>query len=247
MKRLFLFLLLVATVRGDGLTDLRATLQKLESDQPLRARIEVSSKNSEGESDRQKQQATGANSVIVESVPDGMRLGWSAEQIKQARKAAWDNAANPDAPKSGLATLGALSADDAANFLSAANPLRRWLEKAKLVEERADSFAGKPARLLVLQLDLRLNAEARKILKNSDATLKIWLDPNGVPLGLDRNINLRFSKYLLTYRIHEHDAREFQNLAGRLIVTRATHETTGSGLGHSEESHSTTTVTLLSD
>ena len=247
MKLLLLFLVTApALLFADGLADVRATLQKLQSDQPLRARVEINTRRLGGESDKQKQsQAT--SSLIVESGPQGLTLSWSPEQIKQSRKAAWTQTANPDAPKSDLATLKALAAGEALNLLDAADPLRRGLEKAVLQEERRDTYQGKPVRLLVIKVDLRLDEEERKALKSSEAILKLWLDGEGVPLAMERDIQARFSKFLIGFRVHEHETREFQRAGGRLVVTRASKDSSGSGFGHSDESHTTTTVTLLTD
>jgi hypothetical protein len=74
-----------ALLFADGLTDVRATLQKLQSDQPLRARVEIKTRRSGGESDKQKQSQT-TSSVLVESGPQGLTLSWSPEQIKESRK-----------------------------------------------------------------------------------------------------------------------------------------------------------------
>ena len=247
MKLLLLFLVTApALLFADGLADVRATLQKLQSDQPLRARVEINTRRLGGESDKQKQsQAT--SSLIVESGPQGLTLSWSPEQIKQSRKAAWTQTANPDAPKSDLATLKALAAGEALNLLDAADPLRRGLEKAVLQEERRDTYQGKPVRLLVIKVDLGLDEEERKALKSSEAILKLWLDGEGVPLAMERDIQARFSKFLIGFRVHEHETREFQRAGGRLVVTRASNDSSGSGFGHSDESHTTTTVTLLTD
>lgn len=247
MKLLLLFLVTApALLFADGLADVRATLQKLQSDQPLRARVEINTRRLGGESDKQKQsQAT--SSLIVESGPQGLTLSWSPEQIKQSRKAAWTQTANPDAPKSDLATLKALAAGEALNLLDAADPLRRGLEKAVLQEERRDTYQGKPVRLLVIKVDLGLDEEERKALKSSEAILKLWLDGEGVPLAMERDIQARFSKFLIGFRVHEHETREFQRAGGRLVVTRASKDSSGSGFGHSDESHTTTTVTLLTD
>ena len=248
MKVSLLFLLIAPSLLpADGLSDVRGTLSKLQSDQLLRARVEIKTRNTGGESDKQKQQAEGTSAVIVENGPEGLRLSWSPEQIKQARKAAWEKTLHPDAVKSNLATLAALEANEALNLLDFANPLWRSLEGATLQEDKRDTYQGKPARLLVVRLDLRLNEEARKLMKSADAIVKLWLDEHGVPLGMDRDLQIKLSKFFLTYRVHEHDTRDFAEAGGRLMVTRAVHESFGSGLGHSEESHSNTTVRLLSD
>jgi hypothetical protein len=231
---------------ADGLTDVRATLQKLQSDQPLRARVEIKTRRLGGESDKQKQ-SQAISVVIVESGPQGLTLSWSPEQIKQSRKAAWAETANPDAPKSDLATLKALTAGEALNLLDAADPLRRGLEKAVLKEDKRDTYQGKPVRLLVIRIELALDEEERKALKSSEAILKLWLDGDGVPLAMERDIQARFSKFLIGFRVHEHETREFQRAGGKLVVTRASKDSSGSGLGHTDESHTTATVTLLTD
>lgn len=240
------FLAVPAIARGDALSDLRTSLSALQSDQTIRAQIEVKTRRSDGESDKQRK-SDGNSSVVVTSGPEGLVLNWSPEQIAQSRKAAWEKTAHPDAAKSNVATLTALEASDALNLLDAADPLRRSLENAALLEDKRELYKDRPSRLLVIRLDLRLPEEGRKALKSSDAVLKLWLDASGRPLAMDRDIQMRFSKFFLSYRVHEHDAREFQIAAGRLIVTHSTHDSTGSGLGHTEESHTNATVSLLAD
>ena len=245
MKSLLLLLLAAPTLLcADGLSDVRATLQKLQSDELLRARVEIKTSRSGGESNKQKQ-SEGVSSVIVESGADGLKLSWAPEQIKQSRKAAWAETANPDAPKSDLATLKALEAGDALKLLDAADPLRRGLERATLLEDKSSTYKGKLARLLVIRFDLGLDEEGRKAMKSSEAILKLWLDGDGIPVGLDRNVEAKFSKFLIGFKVHDHETREFQRAGGRLITTHASKESSGSGLGHSDESHTTTTVTLL--
>ena len=246
--RLLLIFLLAVPVRlfADGLTDVRATLQKLQSDQVLRARIETKIRRSDGESDKQKQ-SLAVSTVIVESGPQGLTLSWSREQIKQSRAAAWAQVANPDAPRSDLATLKTLAAGDALNLLDAADPLRRGLEKAVLQEDKRDTYQGKPTRLLIIKVDLGLDEEERKALKSSEGVLKLWLDGEGVPLAMERDLQARFSKFLVGFRVHDHETREFQRAGGRLVVIRSSKDSSGSGLGHSDESHTTTTVTLLTE
>jgi hypothetical protein len=244
VKLVLLILSAPTLLFADGLIDVRATLQKLQSDQPLRARVEIKTRHSGGESSKQKQ-SEGVSSVIVESGADGLKLSWSPEQIKQSRKAAWAEIANPDAQKSDIAMLRALEAGQALNLLDAADPLRRGLERAVLLEDKSDTHKGKPARLLVLRFDLGLDEEGRKALKSSEAIEKLWLDGDGIPIAMDRNIDAKFSKFLIGYKVHEHETREFQRAAGRLVTTSSTKESSGSGLGHSEDSHTTIAVTLL--
>jgi hypothetical protein len=242
----FLLGLLIAPslLSADGLGDVRATLQKLQSDQALRARVEIKTRRSGGESAKQKQSES-ISSVIVEEGLDGLKMSWSADQIKASRKAAWIEVTNPDAPKSDLATLKALEPAQALNLLDAGDALRRALEKSELREDKRENYQGKPARVLVFRIELGLDEEERKALKSSESYLKLWLEDDGVPLAMERDVQAKFSKFLIGFRIHEHDTRTYQRAGGRLVVTRATHDTSGAGLGHTEEAHITTNVTLL--
>ena len=241
---LLLFFAAPTLLYADGLSDVRATLQKLQSDQLLRARVEIKSRHSGGESGKQKQSES-VSTVIVENGPEGFKLSWSPEQIRQSRKAAWDEVTNPDIPRSDLATLKALEPAQALNLLDAADGLRRALEKSELREDKRENYQGKPARVLVFRIELGLDEEERKALKSSETYVKLWLDGDGVPLAMERDVQAKFSRFLIGFRIHEHDTRTYQRAGDRLVVTRATHDTSGAGLGHTEEAHSTTNVTLL--
>jgi hypothetical protein len=55
--------------------------------------------------------------------------------------------------------LKALEAGQALNLLDAADPLRRGLERAVLLEDKSSTYKGKPAQLLVIRVDLGLNEE----------------------------------------------------------------------------------------
>ena len=243
---LLLFLIAPAFLYADGLSDVRATLQKLQSDQLLRGRVEIKSRRSGGESGRQKQSET-VSTVIVENGPEGLKLSWSPDQIRQSRKAAWNEVANPDIPRSDLATLKALEPAQALNLLDAADGLRRALEKSELREDKRENYQGKSARVLVFRVELGLDEEERKALKSSETYLKLWLDGDGVPLGMERDVQAKFSRFLVGFRIHEHDTRTYQRTGDRLVVTHATHDTSGAGLGHTEEAHIITTVALLAE
>jgi len=219
---------------------------KLQSDQLVRARVEIKTKRSGGENNKQKQ-SDSVSTVLVENGPEGLKLIWSPDQIRQSRKAAWEETSNPDAPRSDIATLRALEAGQALNLMDAADPLRRSLDKATVREDRKESYKGKPARLLVFHIELGLDEEERKALKSSEAYLKLWVDGDNVPIAMERDIQAKFSKLLIGYRLHEHDNREYQRAGGRLMVQRATRDSSGSGLGHTDEVHSTTSVTLVSE
>ena len=241
---LVLFLAAPTFLYADALSDLRGTLQKLQSDELLRARVEIKSRHSGGESGKQKQ-SDSVSTVIVENGPEGLKLSWSPDQIRQSRKAAWNEVVNPDTPRSDLATLKALEPAQALNLLDAADGLRRALEKSELREDKRENYQGKQTRVLVFHVELGLDEEERKALKSSETYLKLWLDGDGVPLAMERDVQAKFSRFLIGFRIHEHDTRTYQRAGGRLVAVHSTHHTSGAGLGHTEEAHINMNVTLL--
>src|SRR4051794_33003020 len=127
---------------ADPLGDLRASLQKLVGEQPIKAQIVVKNivkNNDEG----QAQQTVEEGAVVAEDGPQGLRLSWAPQQILEARKAEWQKAANPDAPaQQSSSSLSVLGAKDAADLLGYAEPLRLLLEGATLVENKVEPCNG---------------------------------------------------------------------------------------------------------
>jgi hypothetical protein len=228
---------------ADPLGDLRASLQKLVGEQPIKAQIVVKNivkNNDEG----QAQQTVEEGAVVAEDGPQGLRLSWAPQQILEARKAEWQKAANPDAPaQHSSSSLSVLGAKDAADLLGYAEPLRLLLEGATLVENKVEPRNGKPGRLLVLRPRDGLTASEKKSLKEREDILKVWLDETGVPLALDRSVKLKFSKFFISFAVSVHEARTLTRLGDRLLVTQWSEESSGSGLGQTGESRKTMRVT----
>lgn len=231
------------SVSAEALTDLRGALSRLQSDAPVRARIEVKITQSSKE-DESARQTTKDALVTAESGPQGVRLAWAAQALAEARQAARQRAANPEALKQdgGLAEL---DAEDAANLLSFAEPLSLLIEGATLVEEKNDIRQGRPARLLVLQPRERMSASEKKMLKSREDTVRIWLDTEGFPLAMERAVDLKFSKFLISFAVTNRESRTFARVGGRLVVTYESVEGGGSGLGQSGQSKRQTRVTVL--
>ncbi len=237
-------LLLLSSTRAhaDPLSDLRASLQKLAGEQPIKAQIVVKNtvkNNDEG----QAQQTVEEGTVVAEDGPQGLRLSWAPQQILESRKAEWQKAANPDAPAQHNSSLSVLGAKDAADLLGYAEPLRLLLEGATLVENKVEPRNGKPGRLLVLHPRDGLTASEKKSLKDREDVLKVWLDEAGLPVALDRSVKLKFSKFFISFAVSVHEARAFTRLGDRLLVTQWSEESSGSGLGQTGESRKAMRVT----
>lgn len=233
-----------APLHADRLTDLRATLARLKAETPVKAQLAVRSveKNS---GDDEAKTSTGEATVIAEHGREGLRLSWPAQQVAEARKAARQKAANPDAKEEKGVELGAIDADDALKYLDAAEPLALALEGATLAEDKVEARAGKPTRVLVVKPRDGLSASDRKSLKSREDVLKVWLDEAGNPIAADRSTKLKFSKLLIAITISVRESRAFARVGDRLLVTSAIEESSGSGLGQTGETRKTVRVTVL--
>jgi len=228
---------------ADPLADLRAALQRPAAETPVRARIEVRVTQTQSGDGATRQTVKDAT-ITAEEGPQGLRLGWPAQALADARKAARQRAANPDAKvqDGGLAEL---DAETAADLLSYAELLLLLLDGATLVEEKNDVRQGRPARLVVFHPAARMDADDRKMLKSREDTVRLWLDPDGTPLELDRTVELKFSKFFITFSVTNKEARTFARAGNRLIVAAETTEGGGSGLGQSGGQKRQVKVTLL--
>jgi hypothetical protein len=233
-----------AALRADPLNDLRFTLQKLRGDTPIKAQIAARSIVKNGDEDEQRQETQEAT-VLAELGPQGLRLTWSPQLLEEARKAAVQRAANPDAPASRGVRLSIVDAEQAAELLDAADGLRLTLERAVLVEDKMEPRAGKPTRVLVVKPHENLSAAQRKSLKSSEHALKIWLDATGIPVALDRSYKAKFSKLLISFNLASHEAKSFAVVGDHLVATAASEESSGSGLGQSGETRRSARVTVL--
>ena len=230
---------------ADPLSDLRAHLRKAENGAPIKAQIGVVSvRKSSDEGDDQR--TTEEGSVLAEHDAAGLRLSWSAQQIRADRQADWRRAANPDASERKDGGLDLLDAKKAAELLDPAEVLRLDVEGAKLVADRSEPRNGRPTRVLVIEPRDGLSARERKSLKSREESIKIWLDAAGQPIATERTAKLKFSKFLITFEVKLHQTRTLARTpGGRLYVSFAVEESSGSGLGQSGETKKTFRVSPM--
>lgn len=244
MRLLPCCLLAATALHADGLGDLRAALQRLQGREAIRARAEVNTTSLNGEGKKQKsRQSHGA--VLLEEGPGGLRLGWTPEQMDAARAETRRKKADPEAATPNLDSLRALNAEDASEMLGAAPALLVKLTQAKVLEDRAEAYGGKPARLLHLQMEPALSAETRDVMKKYEQRLKVWLDADGTPLGAEESVDFKGSKFLISFGGTSKETSVFRKVGGRLVAERTTKETSGSGMGMSSSGKTVVALTLM--
>ena len=126
-----------------------------------------------------------------------------------------------------------------------ASELRRLLEGATLVSDRVEPFEGRSLRTVVFKPVPDVDDEDRKALKKYEEVVTLRLDGDGVPLAMERSLDLKFSKLLISFTLSQRESRRFARAAGRLVTVTATEESNGSGLGQSGGARTRWSVTLL--
>ena len=228
-----LILLVALPLSADALGDLKAALLRLKGSDPIAATAEVQtwSKGS-GKEAKPKQ---GKTSTRIEQGPQGLRLGWTGEQVAQALEARRKKTGDASDP---------LSAPEAWRILNAAEDLLLELEKAKVKAETVEPWHDQPARKLVLGLDLDLDAESKEHLKQADRTATIWLATDGTPYAEVIQMDMKGRVLLISFKVHETTRREFRHIGNRLVVVREEKEQRAAGMGQGGESRTVLTVTL---
>ncbi|HEX9010365.1 MAG TPA: hypothetical protein VF804_08360 [Holophagaceae bacterium] len=225
-----LALLWLPVLRADGLSDLRAALKALPAQEAVRAKIEQDSLDREEGAETRSHRTT-----VVEDGPGGMKV---LEDTGAP--------AHPEGHSKSGKVPGTGEPDGFRGELRAQEELLKMLEKARLREDRMDSFEGRPARRLRLALDLNLDEDARRYIKRFDQDLVVWLDPQNLPLALDLQMEVRaramlFFSVRTGIRVHE----RFQRYRDRLITAEARTEVEGVAVGKAFGGTETTRCSLI--
>ncbi len=225
-----LALLCVAVLRADGLSDVRAALKGLPARESVRVKVEHDSVDREAGTETRSHRTT-----VVEDGPGGTRIledtGAPAHPGRHGNPGKAPGTGEPEGFR---------------NELRAQEELLEMLEKAHLVEDRMDSFEGRPARRLRLALDLNLDEDARRYVKRFDQDLVLWLDSQNLPLALDLQMEVRaramlFFSVRTGIRVHE----RFQRCKDRLLTAEARTEVEGVAVGKAFGGTETTRCSLL--
>jgi hypothetical protein len=225
-----LLLLTALPVQADGLSDVRGALARLNGREPIRAAVEIQVYlETREEGSRRPEQGRGE--VRVEDGAEGLRVTFPAAALDKAAQESRLHRSDPERTTPTEAVLREVNAVEIAELLSFAGPLAVRIEKATVREDRPDTLAGRPARLVVLKVEPSLPQAERKHIKESDSTLRLWLGGDGVPLAAESVQRIKAGILFLTFTTENRERWDLAQVGKRLVVTRRHQETTGAGLG----------------
>lgn len=233
--------LAVATAHAGTADDLRATLARLQADQPIAATLQVRSKASSGDKDKPK--VTNVQVHFSMHAKDGaLQVSYPAELLQRVDKESAAQAKNPDAAAPLQSLLGTMDPLMIRSLVDVAPSLLRRLEGATL-ESRSDAtYGGKPAHLLTFKVPPRVPSKNRDDIDHYDGQLKIWVGADGVPVAMSESRHYKGSKFFIHFSFGSSMTMSLRKVGHRLVAEKARFQSSGSGMGNSQ--HTDTHVEL---
>jgi hypothetical protein len=153
---------------------------------------------------------------------------------------------DPDKPSAAGRAMDEVTATRLSSYLNAAPDLIAKLDMAQLTGDAADTLEGLPVRRLTFKVTPPLNEHSRKIIKEIDATARIWIGADGLPVAAEYRVRLKGRILLLvTFESTETEEFRFRHTGDRLVAVRHVREVQGSGGGESNHQKSVASVTVL--
>lgn len=242
--RLLTILLACSLLPADTLSELKGTLMRLNGQEPIKANVEYQFWNKQG--DEKKPVITeGKATTLVEEGPQGLKMSWSRGLIQAAAEEARAKALDPEKKTPTRRAIEGLKAIEVNDYLNGAEELLRTLDQSQLIEEKVEAWQGKPARLLQFKVTPRLDQQQKKYVKEMEATAKVWVGADGLPLAAESQVRMK-GRALLVISFEQQQKEEFQFLraGNRLVVVHHVQENSGSGGGEKGQSKSVVKLSL---
>ena len=184
----------------------------------------------------------GRTSARINASSDGLVIRHSAAELSAVRKEARDP--DPERNRPATRALQSIDPSEIAEMVDYAPHLLAELEGARILKESDVRLDGGPARLLELELQVRLSAGARKRIRTAESTMKLWISPDAIPLAAEQSSLAKGRFLVITFQGSRAEKRRFATSGNRLVVTRAEKHNEGSGLGQSAGESRWTTLEL---
>lgn len=235
-----LVLFAVSPANGGTLAGLSETLSRLTGTSSIRATVDRQlSREMTGHTPEQ-----GRTSLTVQADASGVSLTYPATEVRRAESEGRER--DPDKPRPATSALESVDVVEIASYLNYSSALLRELDGARLRRESNVTYAGQPARLLELELKVRIpKAEARHV-KESISTMKLWLAQDGTPLASEIASKFRARFLVITFEGAGKEVRRFARAGDRLLVIREDRRNSGSGIGRSMKQRTITSLRIAS-
>jgi len=234
--RLLSLLLASSLLQADTLSDLKGALARLNGQEPIKASIDYQFWNKQG--DEKKPVITeGKATTFVEDGPQGLKMSWSRSLIQKAAQEAKSKAMDPDKETTTRRAIEDLKAIEVNDYFNGAEELLRTLDQSQLLEEKNETWQGKPAKLLQFKFTPKLSKRNQKYIKNLEASAKVWIGADGLPLAAETETRMKGRALLvISFEQQQKDTFRFTRAGNRLVVIHHVQESSGSGGGEHGQS-----------
>ncbi len=240
--RLLALLLVGGLLQADSLGDLKVALSHMNGQEPIKASVDYQFWSKQGDEKKPVITEGKANS-LVEDGPQGLRMSWSRALIQTAVQEAKAQAKDPEQKGATRRAIEGLKAVAVNDYLSGAEELLRTLDQGELIEEKNEAWQGKPAKLLRFKLMPKLSKQDQKYVKELEATAKVWIGADGLPLAAETQTHMKGRALLvISFEQQAQETFQFARSGNRLVVIHYTQESRGSGGG--ERGQTKTVVSL---
>jgi len=240
--RLSALLLVGCLLQADALSDLKSILAHLNGQDPIKASVDYQFWSKQGDG-KTPVITEGRATTFVEDGPQGLHMSWKRALIQSAVQESKAQAKDPEKKATTRRAIEGLKAVEVSDYLNGAEELLQTLEQGQLVEEKSEAWQGKPAKLLRLKLTPRLSKQDQKYIKELEATAKVWIGPDGLPLAAETRTRMKGRALLvISFEQQQLNAFTFTQMGNRLVVIHHTQESSGSGGGEHGESRTVMTL-----
>lgn len=229
-RSLLLLLLAALPLAAEPIADVRGALGRLTGRESVRATYELQqSVTNEGKLDNDKY--SGKVAVDLEADASGFRVIYTRPLLEQLSREQQAKSADPNRKVPTASALREIDPVETTNALDFAPELLRMMEGAKVVSDAQATWAGKPARAVILRLADRIDNEDKGRVKVSENRLTLWLGTDHVPLAAEHIFNAKFSFLVFKGEAKQKKSWHFARVADRLVRARFELTSSTSGLG----------------
>ena len=242
-----LFCLMAGVAQADGLADLKGALSRLQAQAPVKGVVELKAWRKTGDG-KEAEESNGQASIVVEDSPRGLQVLYGKDVLSKVESEERARAKDPNLKAPTIYAMSELDTSALRPMVSAAAGLARQVEEATFKGEKADAYAGKPARVLSFEMPIeKLSERNRKYVKKFESVLDIWIAADGTPLASRHNLNVSGRAFVVvSFEQKSDDECVYSQVGDRLVTVRKTSKNSSSGAGEKQESKVTRTLQVQS-
>ena len=171
----------------------------------------------------------------VRSGPEGVEFQYPPAELARADDEEKKYRSNPELKTPTMTAIRELDAIDARDMLNFAPTLLSFLERGKLLSEKASTYAGQPARLVSISVDPPIPQTLKKRLRDVKYIVNVWIAADGYPVGAEATLHGKARFLVVSFEHNQTQRWAFTRKGDRLVVVRHNDQSNGSGLGNKFE------------